>query len=42
MMIDRINAAARRIPTWLVYVLYLLPAPYYFYLALTGGWGPIR
>ena len=37
---DRINSAARRIPTWAVYILYLLPAPYYFYLALTGGLGP--
>lgn len=37
---DRINAAARRIPTWVVYILYILPAPYFFYLALTGGLGP--
>lgn len=39
-IIDRINGVARRIPTWAVYILYLLPAPYYFYLALTGGLGP--
>ncbi|NNE52584.1 MAG: sulfoxide reductase heme-binding subunit YedZ, partial [Sulfitobacter sp.] len=37
---DSINNAARRIPTWLVYIVYLLPAPYLFYLALTGGLGP--
>ena len=37
---DRINGAAHRIPTWAVYILYLLPAPYFFYLALTGGLGP--
>ena len=39
-VVERINGVARRIPTWAVYVLYLLPAPYYFYLALTGGLGP--
>lgn len=37
---DRINGVARRIPTWVVYVVYILPAPYFFYLALTGGLGP--
>ncbi|MCX7557928.1 protein-methionine-sulfoxide reductase heme-binding subunit MsrQ [Sulfitobacter sp. F26204] len=37
---DRFNAVARRIPTWLVYILSLIPAPYYFYLAVTGGLGP--
>ena len=39
-VVERINGVARRIPTWAVYILYLLPAPYYFYLALTGGLGP--
>lgn len=39
-VVDRINAAARRVPTWVLYVLYLLPAPWMFYLALTGGLGP--
>lgn len=38
--VDRINAVARKVPTWAVYILYLLPAPYFFYLALTGGLGP--
>ncbi len=37
---DRINTFARRIPTWVVYSVYVLPAPYFFYLALTGGMGP--
>lgn len=40
MIVDRINSATRRIPTWVVYIVYLLPAPYFFYLALTGGLGP--
>jgi sulfoxide reductase heme-binding subunit YedZ len=39
-MRDRINGFARKVPTWVVYVLYILPAPYLFYLALTGGLGP--
>ena len=38
--VDRINTVFRRVPTWAVYIAYLLPAPYYFYLALTGGLGP--
>lgn len=37
---DSINLAARKVPTWTVYILYLLPAPYLFYLALTGQLGP--
>ena len=37
---DRVNAAARRLPTWIVYVLGILPAPYFFYLALSGNLGP--
>ena len=39
-MIDRVNGFVRKVPTWLVYIVYLLPAPYLFYLALTGGLGP--
>lgn len=44
MIVDFINARARRLPTWLVYVLYLLPVPYLLYLAQTGGLGrePIK
>lgn len=37
---DNINGFVRKVPTWAVYLLYILPAPYYFYLALTGGLGP--
>ncbi|GLQ28739.1 protein-methionine-sulfoxide reductase heme-binding subunit MsrQ [Sulfitobacter pacificus] len=37
---DQINATARRVPTWAVYILCLLPAPYFFYLAVTGNLGP--
>lgn len=40
MMVDQINRAARRVPNWLVYCVVFLPAPYFFYLALTGGLGP--
>lgn len=40
MIKDRINTFARKVPTWLVYILCLIPAPYLFYLALTGGLGP--
>ncbi len=36
---DRINAAARRIPTWLVYGAGLLPAPLLFWMAATGRLG---
>ncbi len=39
-VVDRINGFARKVPTWAVYILYILPAPYFFYLALTGGLGP--
>ena len=39
-----INQFARRIPTWAVYVVYLLPVPWLLYLAQTGGLGrePIK
>jgi sulfoxide reductase heme-binding subunit YedZ len=39
LMIDTINTVARKIPTWLVYLLYVLPIPYFFYSAQTGGMG---
>lgn len=41
---DRINGLARRIPVWVVYLLYLLPVPWLLYLAQTGGLGrePIK
>ncbi|MEW9922187.1 protein-methionine-sulfoxide reductase heme-binding subunit MsrQ [Marimonas sp. MJW-29] len=37
---DTINQTARRIPTWVVYILYVLPAPYFFYLGVIGELGP--
>lgn len=42
--VDRINAFARRVPTWVLYILYLLPVPWLLYLAQTGGLGrePIK
>lgn len=39
-LVERINQGARRVPTWAVYLLYFLPAPWFFYQALTGGLGP--
>lgn len=40
MITQRINGVARRIPTWAVYLLYMAPSAYLFYLGLTGGLGP--
>lgn len=42
--IDGVNGFARRVPTWLVYAVLLLPVPYLLYLAQTGGLGrePIK
>ncbi|MBE1281921.1 MAG: protein-methionine-sulfoxide reductase heme-binding subunit MsrQ [Rhodobacteraceae bacterium] len=41
---NRINALLRRIPTWCIYLLGALPAPWLFYQGLTGGLGvePIK
>ena len=39
-MIDALNQFFRKVPTWLVYAGYGLPAFYLFYLGLTGGLGP--
>jgi sulfoxide reductase heme-binding subunit YedZ len=43
-VIDRINTLIRRVPTWAVYLVGALPAPYLLYLGLTGGLGvePIK
>lgn len=43
-MMNRINALLRRIPTWCIYLLGALPAPWLFYQGLTGGLGvePIK
>jgi sulfoxide reductase heme-binding subunit YedZ len=41
---DHINTALRRVPTWAVYIVFLLPVPYFLYLAQTGALGaePIK
>ncbi len=39
MIAERITTAARRVPTWAVYGLGLLPIPWLFWLAATGGLG---
>ena len=39
MLVDRINGAARHVPTWLVYIVCLLPVPLLLYMAQTGGLG---
>ena len=43
-IIDRINTTLRRIPTWVVYILCLLPVPWLLYLGMTNGLGrePIK
>ncbi len=35
-----INGQLRRVPTWLVYVVGVLPIFWFFYLGFTGGLGP--
>lgn len=44
MLVDGLNRAARRVPTWVVYLALALPAPWFFWLGLTGGLGvePIK
>jgi sulfoxide reductase heme-binding subunit YedZ len=44
MLAERVNNAVRRVPVWLVYLVGLLPAPWFLYLGLTGGLGvePIK
>ncbi|WP_299752260.1 protein-methionine-sulfoxide reductase heme-binding subunit MsrQ [uncultured Tateyamaria sp.] len=39
MLVDRINQAARKVPTWAVYIVYLIPVPVLLYMAQTGGLG---
>jgi len=43
-MIDRLNTIARRVPTWVVYIVWLLPIPWLLFQAQTGGLGaePIK
>ncbi|MCH2165276.1 MAG: protein-methionine-sulfoxide reductase heme-binding subunit MsrQ [Marinovum sp.] len=38
-MADRLNGVARKVPTGAVYLLFLLPAPWFFYLAANGQMG---
>lgn len=38
-MVDWMNRAARRIPVWAVWCLFLLPAPILLYMGATGGLG---
>ena len=39
-VIDTINAAARKVPAWTLYILLCIPIPFLFYQAQTGGLGP--
>lgn len=39
-MTDSINSFVRRVPTWVVYLVYAAPAPVFFYWAATGQMGP--
>ncbi|MEP1519935.1 protein-methionine-sulfoxide reductase heme-binding subunit MsrQ [Ascidiaceihabitans sp.] len=43
-MIDALNTIFRKIPVWLVWVLYLIPVPVLLYMGMTGGLGrePIK
>ncbi|NIZ61979.1 protein-methionine-sulfoxide reductase heme-binding subunit MsrQ [Sedimentitalea sp. CY04] len=43
-MRDRLNQTLRRVPTWVIYMLGMLPAPWFFYQGLTGALGvePIK
>jgi sulfoxide reductase heme-binding subunit YedZ len=38
-MVDTINGFFRRVPVWLVWLMYLLPVPVLLYMAQTGGLG---
>lgn len=38
-MIDTINTVLRKVPAWVLYILLILPVPYLFYSAATGGMG---
>ncbi|MEQ3726298.1 MAG: protein-methionine-sulfoxide reductase heme-binding subunit MsrQ [Tateyamaria sp.] len=39
MLIDGINLVARKVPTWAVYIVYLIPVPVLLYQGMTGGLG---
>ncbi|KIC41845.1 sulfite oxidase [Ruegeria sp. ANG-S4] len=38
-VVHALNQILRRVPVWLVYFLGVIPAPWWFYLGLTGGLG---
>lgn len=38
-IVDVINRYARKVPTWVVYLLLIIPIPLYFYWATTGALG---
>lgn len=38
-MIDAINRYARKVPVWVLWVIYLIPVPVLLYLGATGGLG---
>ncbi|MEM6308552.1 MAG: protein-methionine-sulfoxide reductase heme-binding subunit MsrQ [Pseudomonadota bacterium] len=38
-MTDVINRFARKVPVWVIWLLYLLPVPWLLYLGMTGGLG---
>ena len=44
MLVDRINTFARRVPVWVIWVLYGSAVPWLLYLGMTGGLGaePIK
>ncbi len=44
LIVEKTNAYARKLPTWVVYLIGVLPAPWFFYLGATGGLGfePIK
>ncbi len=39
MIADPINRFARKVPVWLIWVLYLIPVPVLLYMGMTGGLG---
>lgn len=43
-LIDRFNGLARKVPTWVLYIAYLMPVPFLLYMGMTGGLGrePIK
>ena len=43
-LVDRLNRLVRKVPTWAVYIVYLIPVPFLLYMGMTGGLGrePIK